>query len=155
MAQQLTISPRIIEALYCEALVLSDDVRNMFSLSGRLDTARLDEDMSRIALSSEGLRTTTRMMHSIAWLLNHRAYHMGEISEYQLRHQGRLSPDMRESDPRQLALLDADVTALIEHTRRFYDRLLRLDRGWRNMPEPRQATAIQRLRDRIERRMAI
>lgn len=155
MAHQLNLSPRIIEALYCEALVLSDDVRNMFSLSGRLDSAHADEDLARIALSSEGLRTTTRMMHAIAWLLNHRAYHMGEISAYQLHHHGKLSADMRESDPRQLALLDDDVLALIEHTRRFYDRLLRLDRGWRLMPEPPQSSAIQRLRDRIERRMAM
>ncbi|GGY94671.1 DUF1465 family protein [Novosphingobium colocasiae] len=155
MAHRLTISPRIIEALYCEALVLSDDVRNVFSLSGRLDTARTDEDLARIALSSEGLRTTTRMMHAIAWLLNHRAYHMGEISAFQLRHHGRLSAEMRESDPRQFDLIDADVQDLIERTRRFYDRLLRLDRGWRQMPEPAQTSAIQRLRDRIERRLAV
>jgi len=155
MAHQLTISARIIEALYCEALVLSDDVRNVFSLSGRLDTARTDEDLARVALSSEGLRTTTRMMHAIAWLLNHRAYYMGEISAFQLRHHGRLSPEMRESDPRQFDLIDADVQDLIERTRRFYDRLLRLDRGWRQMPEPAQTSAIQRLRDRIERRLAV
>ena len=77
MAQTASINPRIIEGLYCEALVLSDEVRACFDLSGRTDEAAADEDLARVALSCEALRTTTRMMHAIAWLLNHRAYFRG------------------------------------------------------------------------------
>ena len=87
MSEPVTINPLIIETLYCEALVLSDEVRNAFTLSGRLEGNRNDEDLARVALSSEGLRTTTRMMHAIAWLLNHRAFFMGEISN-QYHHLG-------------------------------------------------------------------
>src|SRR3546814_5443090 len=98
MCNPVTINPRILDALYCEALALSDEVRAAFTLSGQFKRAAADEDLSRVALSSEGLRTTTRMMHAIAWLLNHRAYFMGEISEFQLRRHSRLSPEMSRVD---------------------------------------------------------
>lgn len=153
MSQTATINPRIIEALYCEALVLADEVRNAFTLSGRLETARLDEDLARVALSSEGLRTTTRMMHAVAWLLNHRAYFMGEINDVQLRRHGRLSLEMRKTDAAQLALLEPPIAHLVERTSSFYERLLRLDESWRLTDLP-PVSAIQRLRDRIEQRLA-
>ena len=152
MSEPVAINPRIIEALYCEALILSDEVRHTFTLSGRLECAGTDEDLTRIALSSEGLRTTTRMMHAIAWLLNHRAYFMGEINELQLRRHGRLSPDMHRSEPKQLALLEPPVIRLVEATRRFYERLLRLDQSWR-LTEQGRSSAVERLRERIERRL--
>jgi len=153
MSEPLTINPRIIEALYCEALVLSDEVRNAFALSGRLERLGTDEDLARVALSSEGLRTTTRMMHAIAWLLNHRAYFKGEISEAQLHRNGKLTPEPRRPDPRQAALLEAEVTRLVERTRHFYDRLLRLDDCWR-LTGAAPTSAIERLRARIEQRLA-
>jgi len=154
MSSPATINPRVVEALYCEALVLSDEVRSAFTLSGRLDRAYVqDEDLARVALSSEGLRTTTRMMHAIAWLLNHRAYFMGEINELQLRRHGRLSPDMLHCDLQQVTLLEPATAQLVETTRRFYERLLRLDQFWR-LTVPAAPSAIDRLRERIEGRLA-
>lgn len=153
MCDPVTINPRIIEALYSEAMALSDEVRHAFTLSGQLERAHADEDLARVALSSEGLRTTTRMMHAIAWLLNHRAYFTGEITEFQLRRHGRLSPDMRKSDPEQIVRLDPRIAQLVEATRRFYERLLRLDRSWRS-GEHGHASAIERLHERIEQRLA-
>lgn len=148
MPEPATINPRIIEGLYCEALVLSDDVRHRFSLSGRMAEAGEDEDLARVALSCEGLRTTTRMMHAIAWLLNHRAYFMGELSEFQLRRYGRLPAETAGGDPGRLALLDTETRELIGTTERFYARLLRLDHGWRQR-DAEQPSAIARLRERL------
>jgi regulator of CtrA degradation len=155
MGQAVTINPRIVEGLYCEALVLSDEVRHAFTLSGRIEQPGLtaEEDRARIAMSSEGLRTTTRMMHAVAWLLNHRAYFLGELSEFQLRRHGRLSPDMRRSEPEHYAMLPQPVQDLIGATLRFYDRLLRLDRAWRQIGEE-APSAISRLRERLEGRLA-
>lgn len=150
MSAPCTINPRIVEALYSEALVLSDEVRGAFTLP-RL-SLRAD-DLARIALSSEGLRTTTRMMHAISWLLNRRAHFRGEMTDLQLRLSGRLSPDMRQSDPVQIARLDAATRHLVEATRRFYERLLRLDEAWR-LAAPVAPSAIDRLRERIEGRLA-
>lgn len=122
-----SINSRLVEGLYCEALVLSDEVRAQFDLSRRGDGSTGESEV-QVALSCEALRTTTRMMHAIAWLLNHRAYLAGEMSEYRLRLHGRLSPDFQPSDPQRTALLPADVVELIAATENFYARLLRIDR---------------------------
>ena len=148
MAQTASINPRIIEGLYCEALVLSDEVRATFDLSGRTDEAAADEDLARVALSCEALRTTTRMMHAIAWLLNHRAYFRGELSEFQLRRHGRLATDFPLADPSRLDLLDPKVRELIRATERFYARLVRLEHGWRNR-DAQVPSAIASLRERL------
>lgn len=153
MAEPATINPRIIEGLYCEALVLSDEVRQRFALSGRMAEAGEDEDLARVALSCEGLRTTTRMMHAIAWLLNHRAYFMGELSEFQLRRYGRLPSETPAADPERLALLDSETRELIGATERFHARLVRLDRRWRQR-EPDGQGAIARLRERLGQTVA-
>ncbi|WP_310532795.1 DUF1465 family protein [Novosphingobium sp.] len=146
MERPANMNPRIIEALYGEGLVLSDEVRAMFSFADHGD--RSPEDEARIALSCEALRTTTRMMHAVAWLLNHRAYFRGEISEFQLRRYGKLQSDFPAADPERLALLSPTVCELIGATERFYARLSRLDRGWRDNV-PMQVPAIRRLRDRL------
>lgn len=148
MTQPATINPRIIEGLYAEALVLADEVRAAFRLSGRLEAAGREEDLARIALSCEALRTTTRMMHAIAWLLNHRAYFMGELSEFQLRRHGKLALDSAAADPERLALLDPEIRDLIGASERFYARLMRLDNGWRQTEIP-MPSAIAALRERI------
>lgn len=150
MSEPANINAQIIEGLYCEALVLSDEVRSAFTPSDRLGHTGDECDLSRVALSSEGLRTTTRMMHATAWLLNQRAYFMGELSEFQLRRYGRLSDDLQDSDPENLAFLDPEICALIASTERFYARLRRIDRGWRETSIAKPG-AIMRLRERLSR----
>ena len=148
MADPADISPTIVETLYSDALRLADEARAAFDMSGRLDLVGSSEELSRIALSCEALRTTTRMMHVIAWLLNHRAYFAGELSEFQLRRHGRLPPPQPESDPAQLALLSPELRDLVNRTRRFYDRVARLDNAWRDRFAMHPA-AIHRLRERL------
>ena len=150
MADTADLSPTIVDALYCEALVLADEARSAFDLSGRLTRAAEDEDLARIALSCEALRTTTRMMHAIAWLLNQRAFFAGELSEFQLRRHGRLPPPQPDPEPDQLALLDSELRDLTERTRRVSARVERLDRAWRKH-FAMHAAAIHRLRERLGR----
>lgn len=148
MKHTSNINPRIVEGLYCEALVLSDEVRAAFDLSGRIEETGTQEDAPRIALSCEALRTTTRMMHAVAWLLNHRAYFMGELSEFQLRRYGRLAPDFPAADPDRMALLSPKIRTLIAATEEFYARLLRIDRSWRETA-PGAPRALDQLRARL------
>ena len=129
------LSPRILEALYSEGLLLSDEVRNIFRLND--NTCDDPEDLSRIALSCEALRATTRMMQAIAWLLNHRAFFRGEISEFQLRRHPRLQSGYPVGDARRVALLPDDARLLVETTERFHARLARLDQHWRDHPPAR------------------
>lgn len=152
MSQPATINPRIVEALYCEALVLADEVRHAFDMSARPDDAAADpaapdQDLARVALSCEALRTTTRMMHAVAWLLNHRAHFAGELSDVQVRRYGRLPADT-PSDPDRAALLAPPIRSLIGASERFYARLSRIDRGWRERHSEAPG-AVALLRERL------
>lgn len=154
MARTRDLSRPIIEALYTEALVLADEVRAVFSASAdpsapaRPAGGRTMGDegaMLRLALSTEGLKTTTRMMHVLAWLLNQRAFFSGELSASQVRRHGTLPPD-READPEALARLEPETRALIEETVQLHRRIARLDEAWRQdftMQSP--ARAIQQM----------
>ncbi len=123
------LSRPIIEALYTEALLLADEVRAVFALGTR-EPVGTDDTMLRLALSTEGLKTTTRMMHVLAWLLNQRALFAGELSENQMRRHGALPPD-RGSDADHLALLEPETRALIAETEHLHRRIARLDEAWR------------------------
>jgi regulator of CtrA degradation len=150
MNQPVAINRRIIEGLYSEALVLSDEVRAAFDLSGPngrgTDAESAEGQAARVELSSEALRTTTRMMHGLAWLLNQRAYLAGELSEHQLRRYGRLPPDRKGAESEATDLLSPDTLLLIRDTRRFYARLQRLDREWR---ERDGSPPVAALRERL------
>lgn len=119
------IRRQVVEELYEETLVLADEARTVFDLRGR-EPGESEGDAVRIALSIEGLRTTTRLMNLLAWLLNQRAFFAGELSEGQVRRCGALAQD-RSSDPVQLAQLELGTRALIRESERLYARAGRLD----------------------------
>ncbi|ODT00347.1 MAG: AraC family transcriptional regulator [Erythrobacter sp. SCN 62-14] len=149
MPRTTNLSRPIIEALYTEALILADDVRGVFAL-GTQGPVGTEDAMARLALSTEGLKTTTRMMHVLAWLLNQRALFAGEINETQMRRHGALPPD-RGSDPEYLALLEPETRALIIETEQLHRRIARLDEAWRQRFEMHSpARAFQ---ERIEREL--
>ncbi|MBD2842758.1 DUF1465 family protein [Erythrobacter rubeus] len=129
MARTSNLSRPIIEALYSEALVLADEVRAVFALGTR-EPATGEDPSTRLALSTEGLKTTTRMMHLLAWLLNQRAFFSGELSDNQVRNHGALPPDS-PADQKQLDLLEPETCALIAETEALHRRIARLDRAWR------------------------
>jgi len=152
MTGPANLNRHIVEALYTQALLLADEVRAAFDLSGRLDRVSENEELARVAMSCEALRTTTRMMHIIAWLLNQRAFFNGEISELQLRRHGRLPSKTARSDPQQLAFIDPEMRGLVITTERLYARIERLDTAWQEQfrTEP---SAIHRLRERLGRQL--
>ncbi len=149
MARTTNLSRPIIEALYSEALVLADEVRAVFAAGVREPLAGEDA-FARLALSTEGLKTTTRMMHVLAWLLNQRALFSGVLSENQVRLHGALPPD-RGSDEAQLALLEPETRALIADTEKLHQRIARLDEAWRHHFE--MTSPARAFQDRIGREL--
>lgn len=135
----------IIEDLYSEALMLADEARAVFDLRFS-DDMEDHEDLARIALSIEGLRTTTRLMHVLAWLLNQRAYRAGELSDLQMARCGKL-PAERASDPGNLARLEPETRELIAESERLHARVTRLDRA--RTTAPAAETPVADLRGRI------
>lgn len=135
------INPRIVDALYGEALLLADELRSRFGGEFRAE----GDAAADVALTCESLRATTRTMHCLAWLLNHRAYFAGEISEFQLRRHGRLPPGVPSGD---LARLPEDAARLMRISERLFARVERLEKAWRrNGCEG--PSAIERLRERL------
>ena len=153
-----SITAVIIETLYSEALSLAEDARDAFeqsdALGKGLPAAGPTADEARIALSCEALRTTTRMMHALAWLLNHRAYFAGELSEFQLRRHGRLPDAQPVSNAAQLALLDFLAMRVVQQSTAFYARIQRLDQSWR-VTEAETLQPVQSLRARIGKSFAV
>ena len=148
MAKATNLSRPIIEALYTEALVLADDVRAVFARGAHEPETGADT-MVRLALSTEGLKTTTRMMHVLAWLLNQRAFFSGELNEEQVRKHGTLPPD-RPSDPKALASLEPATRELIAESEKLHERIARLDEAWRCGFE--MASPARAIHSRLERR---
>ena len=121
--------------------MLADEARAAFDLRGR-EPGEGEADATRIALSIEGLRTTTRLMNLLAWLLNQRAFFAGELSEAQVKRCGTLAQD-RVSDPVQMAHLELPTRALIRDSERLHARATRLDRQIRREETDGQARALQ------------
>lgn len=132
---------QVVEELYEETLLLADEARMVFDMRSR---DRLDEsaDGVRVALSIEGLRTTTRLMNLLAWLLNQRAFFAGELTELQLQRSGALAAD-RRSDPVQMAQLHPATRALIRESERLYARAERLDIQLRSNDQTGPARGLQ------------
>ncbi|WP_226016270.1 DUF1465 family protein [Novosphingobium sp. FKTRR1] len=156
------LNPRLVEALYAEALTLADEVRDSFdrlraehaeraalAMADLRDTAA---ELVRVQASCEALRTTTRIMHCLAWLLNHRAFFAGELNEQQLRRHGRMIAHFPLSDPDSLATLPDDAQGLVRESERLYERIQRLDLAWRAAPQP-VLSAIERLQERLRVRL--
>lgn len=135
------IRRQVVEELYEETLLLADEARAVFDLRTR-DPEEKAGDAARIALSIEGLRTTTRLMNLLAWLLNQRAYFAGELSEAQVKRCGGLAQD-RNSDAVQMAQLLPATRALIRESERLYARAQRLDGQLRSEAEDGPARALQ------------
>ncbi|WP_417622797.1 DUF1465 family protein [Parasphingorhabdus sp.] len=71
---------KLLDALYTEAMVLADEARSYFE-SGRFNDESNEDSLLAVSFSCESLKVTTRLMHCIAWLLNQKALHSGELTE--------------------------------------------------------------------------
>jgi regulator of CtrA degradation len=158
MIRVASINPRVVETLYIEALVLADAARGRFDelretagARGRTVTRTIPQrpsDPDDVEVMCEALRTTTRVMHCLAWLLNHRAWFAGEISAVQLRRHGRLISHFPASDPTIVNRLPEDLAELVRDSERLYARIQRLETAWRG-ESTETPGAIERLRDRL------
>jgi regulator of CtrA degradation len=163
MERGSSINARIIEALYIDALVLSDAARGGFdelrdagsspvrALSAVAPDRAPQQQIGpeHVEVTCEALRTTTRVMHCLAWLLNHRAWYAGQISAGQLRRHGRLISHFPASDPAVVDRLPAELADLVRQSERLYARILRLEAAWRS-DRPVTPGALDRLRERLQ-----
>ncbi len=142
--QHHELTPKLVDALYTEAMILADEARSYFDrdpLSGGFAP-----EVS-VAFSCESLKVTTRLMHSIAWLLNQKALRAGELSE------SEASSDVRDlgyapaSDDFQLGRFPEEAQLLIRASEDLYFRLQRVSTSMRRLTV--DAPVPHMLRDRL------
>src|SRR5436305_1480608 len=107
------LTPKLIGALYTEAMLLADEARSYFDHSAREERDALDP-FTRVGFSCESLKVTTRLMHVIAWLLTQRAVEAGELSRAQAVSAARRRGEEPESDEAMLKRLPEQARALVE-----------------------------------------
>ena len=122
------ITPRLVDSLYSEALLLADEARAYFDQAGREEQRALDP-FARVGFACESLKVTTRIMHIVAWLLTQRAIESGE-----LQGAGGSRPERRlgranDSDDELVARLPETARRLIAASIDLYARVSRLDEG--------------------------
>jgi regulator of CtrA degradation len=142
------ITPRLVESLYTEAMLLADEARTYFDVGSRPDRDALDPFV-RVGFACESLKVTTRLMHIIAWLLTQRAVETGELDASTGRRPERRLGHAGASDPVVLEQLPKAAKALISSSIDLYERVRRLDEEQlSDEPVPSPARALM---GRLER----
>jgi regulator of CtrA degradation len=131
------LTPKLLDSLYTEAMLIADEARSYFDrdqLSGNLSP-----EIS-VAFSCESLKVTTRLMHSIAWLLNQKALRAGELSQFEADSDARDLGYAPASDGYQVERFPEDAQSLIAASEDLYFRLQRFSGKMRDqkvaIPEP-------------------
>jgi regulator of CtrA degradation len=136
------LTPKLVDQLYVEAMLLADEARAYFEQLGRDDRSGLPA-LDRVGFSCESLKLTTRLMHVIAWLLTRRALAAGEISAAQAQHPERRLGEAPTSDEALLPRLPEAAQSLIAASEDLYERVRRLDDAVGNAaPVPSPARSL-------------
>ncbi len=142
------ITPRLVDALYTEAMVLADEARAYFDDIGKDERLTL-EPFARVGFACESLKVTTRIMHIVAWLLTQRAIETGELHQIDGRRPERRLGHATTSNSKVVVQMPAAAQRLIHASSDLYARLERLDQGQLD-DEPIQSPA-RALMGRLER----
>lgn len=133
----IELTPRLLDSLYTEAMLLADEARSCFDRSHL--PGNLPPEIS-VAFSCESLKVTTRLMHSIAWLLNQKALRAGEISLEDAHSEAKDLGYAPASDGPMVLRFPIEAQALIAASEDLYYRLQRLTQKMRSdapaLPEP-------------------
>jgi regulator of CtrA degradation len=145
---QVRITPRLIDSLYTEAMLLADEARSYFDDAGREERATL-HPFARVGFACESLKVTTRIMHIVAWLLTQRAIESGEIPLPDGRRPERRLGHAQDSDPAVVDQLPESAQRLINSSSELYARVKRIDEGSFEMEAPQ--SPARALMGRLER----
>jgi regulator of CtrA degradation len=128
LAIQSQLTPKLVDALYVEAMVLADEARSYFDTQGRDDRLEL-APIDRVGFSCESLKVTTRLMHVIAWLLTQRAVAAGELSRAQAGDAERRLGEAPQTDRDLYRRMPQSAAELVRASEELYDRVSRIDAG--------------------------
>ena len=136
-----------VENLYVEAMLLADEAHAAFA--AQRDLRRADSDAAaQISLACESLKTTTRLMHVIAWLLHRRAMFAGDPGAGPHDSAARIGEPVA-ADWDICAGFDVSTRRIIAASERLFERIAMLEVGW----EAPAVTPVQQLLARLEARL--
>jgi len=142
------LTPRLVESLYTEAMLLADEARTYFDVASRQERDGLDPFV-RVGFACESLKVTTRLMHIIAWLLTQRAIETGELAVAGARRPERRLGHAGDSDPAVVEQLPPACRQLIAASSDLYHRVKRLDED--SLNDRPVASPARALMGRLER----
>lgn len=119
------LTPRLVEQLYAEALLLADEARGYFDGDGRDDRDELGAG-GGVTFACESLKATSRLMHVLAWLLARRA-DGGDADAATAREPARRLGEEAGSGAEDVAGLPLRARLLIARSQELYARVARLD----------------------------
>jgi regulator of CtrA degradation len=114
----MELTNKVVDSLYVEAMVLSDEARAYFDAFGHDDRDRMSP-LHRVSFSCESLKVTTRLMHIIAWLLSRRANASGLY--------GASLGKAASSNEATVEALPESARQIISASEELYARIARLD----------------------------
>ncbi len=143
LQQSHALTAHLVGSLYTEAMLLADEARSHFDR----DTGLVLEPELSVAYSCESLKVTTRLMHSIAWLLNQKAILNGEFSDEQAENVSELGY-AASSDNLLVGRFPVEARELIEASEDLYFRLQRISNSMRRIPAdiPAPRAMVEQLR---------
>ena len=137
-----------VENLYVEAMLLADEAHAAFRAHRDFEAVARDPIL-QVGLACESLKTTTRLMHIIAWLLHRRAMIAGDP------HAGPDDSAARIGEPVAVdwdicARFEAPLRRIVAASERLFDRIVTIEAGW---DAPEAATPVQAMLAELSARL--
>ncbi|SKB29575.1 DUF1465 family protein [Sphingopyxis flava] len=117
-----------VENLYVEAMLLADEAHSAFAAAREFGAGRSD-CLLQLSLACESLKTTTRLMHIIAWLLHRRAMIAGDAGAGPDDSAARIGEPI-PADWTVCAAFDPNIGRIIAASERLFERIAGLEAGW-------------------------
>lgn len=137
-----------VENLYVDAMILADEAHAAFAVQRELGGAISDKAL-QIGLACESLKTTTRLMHIIAWLLHRRAMIAGDRGAGPNDSAARIGEPVA-ADWALCMKFDPSVRRIIGASERLFERIATLEAGWET---PQAVTPVQHMLAELEARL--
>jgi regulator of CtrA degradation len=148
MAINMPVQRAQVENLYVEAMLLADEAHAAFAAQRDLG-ALGGNAASQIGLACESLKTTTRLMHVIAWLLHRRAMFAGDPGAGPNDSAARIGAPVA-ADWDVCAGFETSIRRVIAASERLFERIAAIEAGW---DAPRAVTPVQQLLAQLEARL--
>ena len=137
-----------VENLYVEAMLLADEAHAAFAAERDLGAVGGDA-LLQVSLACESLKTTTRLMHIIAWLLHRRAMIAGDPGAGAGDSAARIGEPVA-ADWEVCARFATPLRRIIAASERLFERIAALEAGWET---PVAVTPVQAMLAQLEARL--